>query len=104
MNDTSHHWPSGESASEMDELIGHAFTTITLRNANLMGKTSLMKITPEDKELIIHYNNVRTYIWTYVPPIIMTIGIISNLLSLAVWVRSLVKKRGSSSSYFFRLP
>ncbi len=90
-----------ESTSVMHELIGLANTTTTLRNSFLMDRSNSTKITPDDKDLIIYYNNMQTYIWTYVPPIIMTIGVISNLLSLAVWVRSLVNKRGSSSSYFF---
>ena len=53
------------------------------------------------QELVLYYNNIRTYIWTYIPPVILTIGVFCNFLSLLVWIRSLLKKRGSSSSYFF---
>ena len=101
MDNTRRPWAAGESASAMDELIGHTNTTVTPRNSSLVDSTNFSKTTPDDEDLIIYYNNMRTFIWTYVPPIIMTVGVISNILSLIVWVRSLAKKWGSSSSYFF---
>ncbi len=55
----------------------------------------------DNDKLILYYNNIRMNIWTFVPPMIITLGILCNFLSFTVWVRSLVKKRGSSSSYFF---
>ncbi len=54
-----------------------------------------------DEDLILYYSTIRNYIWTYIPPGIIIIGIFCNTLSFVVWVRSLVQKRGSSSSYFF---
>ncbi len=53
------------------------------------------------QDLINYYNDLKTYIYTFVPPVFITVGVLSNLLSLVVWVRGLLKKRGSSSSYFF---
>ncbi len=64
-------------------------------------RKNLMYLSSNTQELILYYSNIRTYIWTYVPPVVLTIGIFCNLLSLIFWIRSLVKKRGSSSSYFF---
>ncbi len=57
--------------------------------------------TSSDVKLNSYYKSIRANIWTYVPPVIITVGVICNLLSFIVWVRSIVKKRGSSSSYFF---
>ncbi len=74
-------------------------------NANIASakasELNFMYQSSSTQELILRYNNIRTYIWTYVPPVILTIGIPCNLLALVVWIQSLVKKRGSSSSYFF---
>ncbi len=53
------------------------------------------------KDRINYYNDIKTYIHTFVPPVLITIGVICNLLSFVVWVRGLLNKRGSSSSYFF---
>ncbi len=53
------------------------------------------------QDLINYYNDIKTYIYTFVPPVFVAIGVFCNLLSLIVWVRGLLKKQGSSSSYFF---
>ena len=53
------------------------------------------------QDLTNYYNDIKTYIYTFVPPVLITVSVFCNLLSLVVWVRGLLKKRGSSSSYFF---
>ncbi len=75
--------------------------TITRGDGSQSERRNVMPISPGEKDLILYYSKIRTYIWTYVPPFIITVGLLCNLLSLVVWIQSLVKKRGSSSSYFF---
>ncbi len=70
-------------------------------NGTQLDGTAFMNNSSNTEKLVAYYNNIRTNIWTYVPPVILTVGIFSNVLALAIWIRSLVKKRGSSSNYFF---
>ena len=43
----------------------------------------------EDAKLMFYYDNIRANIWTYVPPVIITVGVPCNILSFVTWVRSL---------------
>ncbi len=70
-------------------------------NGSELGASNGTSTSSDTLALVLYYNKIRTYIWIYVPPSIITIGVIFNILSFIIWIRSLVRKRGSSSNYFF---
>lgn len=82
----------------IDELVN---ASIAPGNGTYMDARNFTLTSPTTSELVLYYNRIKTYIWTYIPPILITVGVICNLLALFVWIQSLAKKRGSSSSYFF---
>ena len=93
------------SSGTHKSILHHSHITISegipLSNDSQSDGKDFLNTRSDDNKLIFFYQNTRKRIWTYVPPIIITVGVMCNLLSLIVWVRSIVKKRGSSSSYFF---
>ncbi len=70
-------------------------------NASQLDRHNFTDTSSTTQDLINYFNDIKTYIHTFVPPMLITVGVFCNLLSLVVWVRGLLKKRGSSSSYFF---
>ncbi len=94
---------SGGNSIQLSTLAMHGPVTesIPLNNGSELDGGNFTDTSSDTLALVLYYNKIRTNIWIYVPPIIITIGVFFNLLSFLIWIRSLVRKRGSSSNYFF---
>ncbi len=91
------------SSCQFATLVMHGPVTASIAtdNGRALDGRNLTYSSSDTQELVLYYNKIGTNIWTYVPPLIITVGVICNLISLVVWIRSLVRKHGSSSNYFF---
>ncbi len=93
-------WSDGYESSSA-EAYGLFGETSVSSNSSHFQRRNFTNPSSNTQELIVYYNDIRAYIWTYVSPVIITVGVPCNILSLIVWIQSLVKKQGSTSSYFF---
>ncbi len=95
--------PTGTNTYELSTVVTHdSFTAGIFSNTeNQLDRHNSTGTSSSTQDLINYYNDIKTYIYTFVPPVLVTVGVFCNLLSLVVWVRGLLKQQGSSSSYFF---